>query len=62
MTCHYGEAGGPWPLVEYAHVASWLGEVRAELLSCAMPPPGAAPLSEAEMALLLSWIRCGGPR
>jgi hypothetical protein len=62
LSCHEGRQGGPWPLTTYAHVASWRDEIRAALLTCAMPPPDQAPpLPRSESLLLLTWIRCGMP-
>jgi hypothetical protein len=62
VTCHLGEQGGPWPLTTYSHVAAWRDEIRAALLTCAMPPPAEAPpLSNEESLLILTWIRCGMP-
>ena len=36
-----GMIGGPWPLLQYSHVADWYDVVRAMLLDCSMPPPDA---------------------
>jgi hypothetical protein len=62
LSCHLGQQGGPWPLTTYSHVTSWRDEIRAALLTCAMPPPEEAPpLPQAESLLILTWIRCGMP-
>jgi hypothetical protein len=62
LTCHRGLPEGPWPLTTYSHVAAWRDELRAELLTCGMPPPEEAPpLPESDSLLLLTWIRCGMP-
>jgi hypothetical protein len=62
LTCHLGLPEGPWPLTSYSHVAAWRDELRAELLTCGMPPPEEAPpLPESDSLLLLTWIRCGMP-
>ena len=58
--CHAGIPDGPWPLTSYSHVASWAGQIRAAMMSCAMPPADAGidmPTEERELILL--WIRCG---
>src|SRR5688572_25221263 len=36
LSCHDGRAE-QWPLLDYAHVASWFIEIRSAMLSCAMP-------------------------
>jgi hypothetical protein len=62
VSCHDGSADF-WPLTQYSHVADWFIEVRAAMLTCAMPPPDAGvtmPASERET--VLQWIRCGYPR
>lgn len=61
--CHSGMPDGPWPLTSYAHVASWFGEIRGVMLTCAMPPADAGismPTEEREE--ILTWIRCGFPQ
>lgn len=63
VTCHFESQTGPWPLTDYAHVASWQDTIRAELLSCSMPPPeSGCRLPKAASELILSWIRCGLPQ
>lgn len=63
VTCHSGVAGGPWPLTDYDHVASWQNEIRGELVSCSMPPLDAgAHITEDERTLILTWLRCGAPQ
>lgn len=62
LSCHQGVPDGPWPLTNYGHVTAWRDELRAALLTCAMPPPlEAPPLPEAESLVILTWIRCGMP-
>ncbi len=62
VACHDGKMKpGPWPLIDYNHVADWADVVRADLLTCAMPPPDAPPMPDGERQLLLTWLRCGAP-
>jgi hypothetical protein len=62
VTCHSGSSGGPWPLTDYTHVSSWGEVIRAELLSCSMPPPDSGcVLAAASSELVLQWIRCNMP-
>jgi hypothetical protein len=63
VTCHDGTREESWPLTSYEHVADWQNAIRAELVTCRMPPADAgAPLSEEEADTILMWIRCGLPR
>jgi hypothetical protein len=56
-------AGGPWPLTAYNHVADWQDVIRADMLTCAMPPPDAGvPMGSDERVAILTWIRCGFPQ
>ena len=60
--CHNGK-DGMWPLSTYQHVADWSGEIRAQMLSCTMPPPSAGiDMPLAERQTILDWIRCGFPK
>jgi hypothetical protein len=60
VPCHQGLPGGPWPLLQYSHIADWQDVVRAMLLDCSMPPPDAGvPMSDEERAAILTWILCG---
>jgi len=60
--CHNGLPGGPWPLVQYQHVADWYDVVRAMLLDCSMPPPDAGvPMTDEERTAILTWLLCGFP-
>jgi uncharacterized membrane protein len=62
LACHYGYAGGPWPLTTYEHVADWADNIRADLLDCTMPPTGASQdMTAEEKTAILTWIRCGVP-
>jgi hypothetical protein len=62
VPCHYGLPGGPWPLLQYSHVADWYDVVRAMVLDCSMPPPDAGvPISDDERTAILTWILCGFP-
>ena len=59
VACHDG-AHDLWPLTSYEHVADWYAEIRSHLLDCTMPPPEAtSPMTDAERARILLWIRCG---
>jgi uncharacterized membrane protein len=61
--CHAGMPGGPWALTDYGHVTAWFNEIRAAMLSCAMPPADAGiAMPDAEREEILTWIRCGFPR
>lgn len=63
--CHWGEPGGPWPLTKYEHIADWSAVVRAHVLACTMPPPGAqvgASMTAQERLAILNWIRCDLPK
>jgi uncharacterized membrane protein len=65
VACHTGTPGGPWPLRTYEHVADWADFIRADLLSCAMPPvetERVSPMPLEERLTILTWIRCGFPR
>jgi len=62
VECHNGMVGGPWPLMQYQHVADWQDLVRAHVLSCTMPPPDAGvPMTDEERTAILTWILCGFP-
>jgi hypothetical protein len=62
VTCHNGMIGGPWPLMQYSHVADWYDVVRAMLLDCSMPPPDAGvEMPDEERVAILTWLRCGYP-
>jgi hypothetical protein len=61
--CHGQMEGGPWPLDNYEDIAHWADDVRATVVSCAMPPPDAGvPITDGERRLVLDWLRCGLPR
>lgn len=63
VLCHNGMIGGPWPLLQYEHVADWYDVVRAMLLDCSMPPPDAGVyMPDEDRTAILTWIRCGLPR
>ena len=56
--CHNGR-GEEWALISQAHVAAWYNEIRAAMLSCAMPPPASGiTMPTEERELILQWIRC----
>lgn len=61
--CHSGvDPAGPWPLTDYQHVADWADLVRADLLTCAMPPAdGGVTLPADDRLAILTWLRCGFP-
>jgi len=62
VECHNGMVGGPWPLMQYSHVADWFDVVRAMLLDCSMPPPDAGrPMPDEERTAILTWLLCGYP-
>ena len=61
--CHTGFVGGPWPLDTYEHIADWQDVVRAEVVSCSMPPADAnVPITDEERLTILNWVRCGLPK
>ena len=61
LSCHDGN-GKEWPLTDYAHVADWVGEVRAVIADCSMPPPEEdIEMPTSERQVLLDWVRCGAP-
>lgn len=63
VVCHYGQAGGPWPLNTYGHVTDWHDTIRAAMLDCSMPPLGAGVgMTVEERVAILTWLRCGFPR
>jgi uncharacterized membrane protein len=50
-------------LSAYQHVADWVAEIRAHMLTCTMPPvDSGVSMTREERQLILSWIRCGYPR
>jgi hypothetical protein len=60
VVCHSGLPGGPWPLLQYSHVADWQDVIRGQMLDCSMPPPDAGVRMEAtERVAILTWILCG---
>ena len=62
VSCHNGMVGGPWPLMQYSHVADWFDVVRAMLLDCSMPPPDAGVyMPDEERTTILTWLLCGYP-
>jgi uncharacterized membrane protein len=63
VTCHSDEAGAPWPLTDYDHVAAWADAIQSDLLACLMPPWDAGiPISTDETAAILTWILCGAQK
>lgn len=63
VNCHYGQAGGPWPLSSYSDIADWSDVVRADLVTCSMPlADGGTNMTDAERLLILDWLRCGSPQ
>lgn len=63
VACHAESTTGPWPLTDYAHIASWQDPIRAQLLTCSMPPPeSGCSVSTEESERILTWIRCGLPQ
>jgi hypothetical protein len=63
VQCHNGMIGGPWPLMQYQHVADWRDLVRAMVIDCSMPPPDAGvPMTDEERIAILTWILCGAPQ
>src|SRR4051812_671542 len=63
VSCHNGMIGGPWPLMQYSHVADWYDVVRAMLLDCSMPPPDAGvSMPDEDRTAILTWILCGLPQ
>jgi hypothetical protein len=63
VLCHNGMVGGPWPLLQYEHVADWYDVVRAMLLDCSMPPPDAGVyMPDEDRTAILTWILCGLPQ
>ena len=59
-SCHDGQPGSPWPFNTYSNFADWSDLVRADLVTCSMPPPDAPQtLTKEERAQLLDWLRCG---
>jgi hypothetical protein len=62
VPCHYGAPGGPWPLLQYQHIADWSDIVRGMVLDCSMPPPdGGVTMTNGEREAILTWILCGLP-
>ncbi|MET0795020.1 MAG: cytochrome c [Polyangiaceae bacterium] len=60
VSCHYGAAGGPWPLTTYEDASDWKDTIRDDLLDCSMPPPDAGvELSDQDRRAILTWVRCG---
>lgn len=61
VTCHYGALDGPWSLSDYQHIADWSDLVRAQVLTCGMPPADAAvpPVPEEDRQAILTWLLCG---
>jgi hypothetical protein len=61
-TCHVeGVDGGPWPLTEYTYIFNWIEAFAEDVEYCAMPPPGAPPLTAAEKKTLTDWLVCNAP-
>ncbi|HEY7371170.1 MAG TPA: hypothetical protein VIF57_03260 [Polyangia bacterium] len=60
VPCHNGLPGGPWPLLQYSHLADWQDVIRGQMLDCSMPPPDAGvPMEDSERVTILTWILCG---
>jgi hypothetical protein len=52
-----------WGFTDYEHVVAWQDTIRADMISCAMPPPDAGvPLTVEERWAILEFIRCGLPK
>src|SRR3954452_19961632 len=63
VLCSNGMIRGPWPLLQYEHVADWYDVVRAMLLDCSMPPPDAGVyMPDEDRIAILTWILCGLPQ
>jgi hypothetical protein len=63
VPCHGGEnPDGPWPLRTYKSAADWAEVIRADLITCEMPPAdGGVPITDEDRHALLTWIRCDYP-
>ncbi len=59
VTCHHAGGQGPFPLSDYAAVASKRSAIIYALESKSMPSPGYAPLSGQERELLIDWLEAG---
>ena len=62
--CHaVGVKDGPWPLDDYQSIVDWADLIRADLVSCVMPPAdGGVALSDEDRLAILTWARCDFPR
>lgn len=71
--CHRAGEVAPFPLLTYADAVAWTGTIKDVIVSKRMPPWSAGPnadgvhfsndrsLTEAQRALILSWIDAGAP-
>jgi uncharacterized membrane protein len=61
--CHTGARDAPWPFETYSNIADWSDLVRADLVTCSMPPSDAGTrMTKEERAQILDWLRCGLPQ
>ena len=60
VVCHYGAAGGPWPLNTYKDIADWWDVILDDLIRCTMPPPETpSGLTAEERQAFAVWLACG---
>jgi hypothetical protein len=51
----------PWAFTSEDDVSEWSFAIQGDIADCLMPPPGSAPLEEADRELLNAWLTCGAP-
>ena len=61
--CHSSppKAGAPFPLLTWVHVNGVAGAIQTVLEQGLMPPSGAPPATQAEVATLLAYVEAGAP-
>ena len=63
LPCHDVGGVAVTPLLtDYTQVFNARRGIGPQLLTCAMPPSGAPPLSAAERQQILDWLACDAPR
>lgn len=63
VPCHYGQAGGPWPLKSYSDIADWADVVRSDIAFCLMPTADAGfTMTNEDRRKILDWLRCDFPQ
>jgi len=63
IPCHDGNMKDVWPLIDYDDVSAWADPIKADILTCTMPPPDDIyPITDEERSTVVQWAICGAPQ